>query len=223
MNKLHLKKVRNVFQVYSNGIFYLYEYAFDELDNYNSLRLIKSKRYSLENNEISLEDIIQIRRKTSIISEPQVPFPQANSFERVINLCELLNEENECSRENITLKYAFDIRQTNYYTDTLRYLGLGDKKTENNEIKYFLTPVGRSLFDLSFNKRQLKFVELILQHKVFNAVLEDYLKEQKTVEKCRIVEIMKNCNLYNVVEDSTFERRASTVKRWIDWILELPE
>lgn len=222
-NKLQEKSVRNIFQVYSNGIFYLYEFVFDEINNYNSIRLIRSKRYSLEENEISLDDIIEIRQETRIITEPQVPFPQANSFERVINLCELLNEETELSREDITIKYAFNIRQTNYYTDILRYLGLGDKKIENSEIKYFLTPLGKSLFDLSFNKRQLKYVELILQHKVFNDVLEDYLKEQRPVEIDRIVTIMKDCALYNIGKESTYERRASTIKRWIDWILDLPQ
>jgi hypothetical protein len=35
------KKVRNVFQEYSNGFFYLYEYEFEDKLNYNSLKLIR--------------------------------------------------------------------------------------------------------------------------------------------------------------------------------------
>ena len=60
-----------------------------------------------------------------IIPEPNnIPFPQANSFERIINLCEILYENNTLSRDEITYRYDFDSRQTNYYTDAGRYLGL---------------------------------------------------------------------------------------------------
>lgn len=50
--------------------------------------------------------------------EPEISFPQADSFQRVINICELL-ESQELSRDDVTEEYDFDIRQTNYsYDDT---------------------------------------------------------------------------------------------------------
>ena len=33
-----------------------------------------------------------------------------------------------------------------------------------------------------------------------------------------IMSIMKECALYNVRANSTFKRRAATVKSWIEWI-----
>jgi hypothetical protein len=36
-----------------------------------------------------------------------------------------------------------------------------------------------------------------------------------------IIQIMKASNLYNVESDSTFERRSSTVKGWLNWVLGL--
>jgi hypothetical protein len=36
-----------------------------------------------------------------------------------------------------------------------------------------------------------------------------------------IIQIMKAANLYNVDSDSTFERRSSTVKGWLNWVLGL--
>ena len=39
--------------------------------------------------------------------------------------------------------------------------------------------------------------------------------------KTEIVSIMKSSNLYNIFKDSTYERRASTVSSWVNWILEL--
>ena len=65
---------------YSNGIFTFYEYEFLEPENYNSLTLIKHKKYSIEETEIELDDIIEIYKTTRTIKEPEVPFPQADSF-----------------------------------------------------------------------------------------------------------------------------------------------
>ena len=72
---------------------------------------------------ITSEEINQLLDSVPIIDEPEISFPQADSFERVINLCELLNEH-PMTKDNITINYAFDERQTNYYTDAARYLGL---------------------------------------------------------------------------------------------------
>ena len=33
-----------------------------------------------------------------------------------------------------------------------------------------------------------------------------------------IVTIMKKCSLYNIGSDSTYLRRASTIKGWVNWI-----
>lgn len=121
-----VKAVRPVFLVYSNGIFCLYEYAFQEKEHYNSLVLKKYQRYSIEDTTIRSTDLLTLARQVQIFPEPDVPFPQADSFSRVINLCELL-KGCSLSREEVTERYAFDLRQTNYYTDAARYLGLLEK------------------------------------------------------------------------------------------------
>ena len=56
------KTIKTIFLVYSNGIFYLREYFFEEPGNYNSLRLVRQKRYSVENTRITLGDIQKILR-----------------------------------------------------------------------------------------------------------------------------------------------------------------
>jgi len=38
------KKVKSVFLVFSNGVFYLYQYEFADPKNYNSLCLVKQKK-----------------------------------------------------------------------------------------------------------------------------------------------------------------------------------
>ncbi len=214
------KKVRPIFLVYSNGIFSLYEYEFQNPYNYNSLVLIKQRNYSIEAVDISLDEILNVLNRTKTIEEPKIPFPQADSFKRVINLCELLSE-GEKSRDEITLNYAFDPRQTNYYTDAGRYLGLIEKRSQNKTPIYSLSNEGHRILRLKYKARQLKFVELILKHDVFVKVLKKYLENEKMPSKSQIVDIMKNSNLYNIDSESTYERRASTVSGWINWILGL--
>lgn len=217
------KKVRPLFLTYSNGIFHFREYVFEDPTHYNSLKLIREKKYAIRDGAINLELIQKTLNQVKIVKEPTIPFPQADSFERVINLCELLNENKVLNREYITDNYDFNVRQTNYYTDAGRYLGLIDKKQESGEIIYFLTESGQKLFNLSIIDRQQKFIELILSHLAFNKALNFYFKKSEAPNKDEIVEIMKESDLYNVESESTYKRRSSTISSWINWILDQVE
>jgi len=185
------KEIKPIFLTYSNGIFHFREYVFEDPNHYNSLKLKKEKKYVIRDEVINLEVIQKIVNEITIATEPKIPFPQANSFERLINLCELLNENGSLTREYITENYDFDVRQTNYYTDAGRYLGLTDKSKENGEINYFLTDSGKQIFSLNITKRQIKFIELILSHQVFNRVIKFYFINSEQPNKDKIVEIMK--------------------------------
>lgn len=214
------KRLKTLFMTYSNGIFTFYEYDFQNPEIYNSLTLIKQKKYSIEETEISIENILEVLKTTRLVKEPEIPFPQADSFKRIINLCEILNES-ELTRDEITANYDFDPRQTNYYTDAGRYLGLIEKCREDGQIIFSLTDEGQRLFRLKYIPRQLKLVELILSHKAFSETFKLYIKQGVLPSKYEIVEIMKSSNLYNVRSEDTFYRRASSIAGWINWILEL--
>lgn len=216
------KPVKTVFLTYTNGIFSLYEYAFHETNNYNSLVLERQKNYTLEQEEIQLEEIISIYNRVELTEEPTgIPFPQADSFRRVINICELLNENVFLSREEITYNYDFDIRQTNYYTDACRYLGLVDKERDRIEgVRYSLTDKGKAVFKLNLKRRNLYFVKCILEKRAFHEAFKGYLTELALPERAEIVKIMEKSGLYNINSNSTYNRRASTISGWINWILD---
>ncbi len=214
------KKVNSLFLTYTNGIFHFREYEFEDVNLYNSLVLKREKKYSIRDGSINLETIQQIINSVIKVEEPKIAFPQADSFERVINLCELLNKHKTLNRDDITENYDFDSRQTNYYTDAARYLGIVDKKFEKGKVAYFLTTRGKKLFNLSIFSRQIEFIKLILTHSAFNETLKLYFKKSEEPSKQEIVGIMKSANLYNVRSESTFQRRSSTVLSWINWILE---
>lgn len=212
------KTVKTIFLVFSNGTFNLYEYAFDDINNYNSIRLVKQKNYILST-EICLQDIENILNETIISEEPQISFPQANSMPRIINLVELLNEK-PMTRQDITSEYAFNERQTNYYTDAGRYLGLINKgiNSEKN-ILFTLSTLGKHIMKLEYRERQLAIAAQILKHKVFNETLKCHLQYGEMPDTNTIVKLMKQSNIYNVEAESTFVRRASTITGWINWVL----
>ena len=217
------KNVRSIFLTYTNGIFHLREYTFENINHYNSIKLVKQQKYAIKDEVINLESIQKILYESRTIEEPKVPFPQANSFERIINLCELLNENLSLTKGDITENYDFDERQTNYYSDAARYLGLIDKKNENGRVVFSLTKKGSELFKISITKRQIELARLILSHSAFKRTLDLYFKNAKPPAINEITKIMKESELYQVKSDETFSRRASTVLKWVNWIVELIE
>ncbi|MDX8045375.1 translation elongation factor [Gracilibacillus sp. S3-1-1] len=217
------KQVRPVFFTYSNDIFSFFIYEFTDPKRYNSLKLIEQKDFILTHERLELEDIVKVLQTVEMVPEPEIPFPQADSFTRVVDLLGLL-VETDMSKDHITRNYDFDVRQTNYYTSAGMYLGLIEKyKGENGQVMFALTRTGRDIMRRGTKDKFLGLTKSILAHEPFKQVLVEYLQNDIPPEKERVVEIMKRCNLYNVNSESTYFRRASTVIGWTNWILDLPE
>ena len=216
------KTVKPVFLIFSNGMFNLYQYQFEDPQNYNSLILVKQRNYVIAT-EICLADIENLLRTVPLAQEPDISFPQADCMSRIVNLIELLNEK-PMTKQDITSEYAFDERQTNYYTDAGRYLGLIDKThDEDGNILFQLSAGGHRIMGLEYKERQLALVTQILMHKVFNETLKLHLQCGEMPDKQTIIQIMKRSNLYRVEADSTYLRRSSTVVGWVNWILGIIE
>lgn len=216
------KTVKPIFLIFSNGVFNLYQYQFDEPRNYNSLRLVKQKNYVIAT-EITLSDIENLLRTMPTVQEPEISFPQANSMSRIINLMELLNEK-PMTKQDITSEYAFDERQTNYYTDAGRYLDLMDKgRDEDGNILFQLSSRGRHIMSLDYKERQLAIVAQILKHKAFKETLKLHLQCGEMPDTQTVVQIMRQSDLYHVEAESTYVRRSSTIVGWINWILSIIE
>lgn len=213
------KNVRPIFLTYSNGVFELREYKFTDVDVYNSLELIKHSKYVIQDGVINTEIIEGLRASVAVVREPGIPFPQANAFERVINLTELVHDKGMLTKEEITIEYAFAGRQSDYYMNAARYLGLVQTTEVDGQIVCTLTQRGENLFGLSITERQKAFIRYISEHGAFNEVLKRTLQEGAVPDRGVIVNIMKASGLYKINSDDTYERRASTVIAWINWIL----
>ena len=216
------KDIKSVFLVYSNGTFNLYQYKFQDPQNYNSLQLVKQSNFLIATS-INIEDIQEVIRASAIIDEPKIPFPQADSMSRIINLLETLNKH-DMSKSDITSFYAFDERQTNYYTDAGRYLGLIEKETTQDKVKMFsLSKLGKKVMNSPYKERQLGIVGQIVKHSAFRTVLELHLKYGEMPSRNKVIQIMKNSHLYQINTEKTYYRRASTIIGWVNWILTVIE
>jgi hypothetical protein len=76
---------------------------------------------------------------------------------------------------------------------------------------------------LPYYHKYLAIVRCILSHEIFNKALKLYFKQLAPLSKEQITDIMKQSTIYGVEKDSTYFRRAQTIAKWIEWILDLEE
>ncbi|NET51987.1 MAG: hypothetical protein F6K09_25805 [Merismopedia sp. SIO2A8] len=132
------KQVVPVLMTYSNDVFSFFIYKFKNDYDYNSAFLLKQQNYVIDSEQIQLSDVNDIFGQLKLMAETtDIPFPQADSFERIIDLLSLLFEK-DLTKDEITENYQFDVRQTQYYTDACRYIGLVNKnKNYSTKEKFF--------------------------------------------------------------------------------------
>lgn len=219
----HKKPVTPVFLNYSNEIFSFHVYEFEEPGNYNSLRLVTRKRYQIVPTEIEISDVRRILAGHQVKPEPEgVPFPQADTFTRVVDLLSLLKAAGgTLTQDEITTSYDFDVRQTQYYYNAGAYLRLIERAVdqERGGVIYSLTALGVQIMSKAPQKRNLALVELILAQRVFRATAVYYLTNAQAPPIATIVMYMTDAKL--TINNTTKARRAQTVIVWVKWIIGL--
>lgn len=151
-------------------------------------------------------------RKTGlevIIKGTQLGLPQANDINKIIKI--LMADEKVLTDKD----YAMEVigvttpRQVSYYISALQYLNYitKDNKFNNNAIK--------------LEKDQDKIIEDIynklLNDKICGTIFNKF-RETEELNKEEIINIIKE-NKINLA-DSTIRRRASTIKAWVEWMIE---
>jgi hypothetical protein len=210
------KPVIPLLMVYSNDIFHFFQYIFEDINNYNSLKLISYKSYTFENETITLDEIIEIWKSIKTPIESKITFPQADSFIRIIDLLSILFEH-ELTREEVTLQYEFDPRQTDYYITACVYLGLVERIRINGEKGYQLSVKSKHIMSLRYKQKNLALIKKVLERPVFHKAFGFVIKNNKIPNKNKICDIMNKAHLS--INQTTIERRSSTVRSWLDWIL----
>ncbi|CDR23439.1 type II restriction enzyme [Staphylococcus argenteus] len=218
------KPIRLVLSIYANKIFRLFEYEFVDANNMSSIKKIKDHMYSIEDINIYWEDILEVYKNTMVemddkYSKKGVPFIQADSMDRIISLLENLHNNPLSEKQIAEELMGFTTRQSNYYYNAGKYLGLFEKTSDRHK-RIKLTSMGNFLYNLPYKERQLKIIELIFKHKIFkdlfHMIIETgYIPSKDVIEK-------KMINL-NVCSKNLTNRRAQTVYSWLLWILKLTQ
>ncbi len=213
------KPIRLIFSVYSNRIYRLFEYRFKIPEDYSSIELVKFKNYSLQDTKITKEDLWEVRNHTTTrtdddMNDTDIPFIQANSMDRIISLLENLYE-NPMTGLQIAELMDFEPRQSDYYFNAGRYLGLFEKHADDKQRIVSLTPLGEKVFRLNYKKRQLKLVELILEHEIFGAFFDSMMLTGQLPDKNKIADEMRRLHVCN---ESQIVRRAGSVSGWLKWM-----
>jgi len=211
------KSVIPVFLVYSNDIFHAFIYQFEDDNHYNSLKLLEHKAYTFADEEVTLSEVINMWKGIKPILEPDITFPQANSFARVVDLLSLLYER-ELTRDEVTSQYGFDSRQTNYYVSACEYLNLIKRtNTPDGNRIYELNDEARVIMGLKFKAKYLALIKKVLERPVFHKAFGLAINTGQPPGNQEICKIMVEAGLR--INETTICRRSSTVSGWIDWIL----
>lgn len=221
------KHIRNIYMQYSDGTFYLREYVFDDVNEYNSIRLHKEKKYLIverDRKKITAKLLFQIANNIQVEQAPMgIPFPQCDDFRRIIYLCELFWEDvnKEWTKEDLFQNLSFgsiDPRQVDYYLNGALFIGVISRRIDNRVAYYQLSDFGRQIMICTtHNERSLKFIESICKNEIFNRVLKHSIERGVLLNRQDIIPIMREYNLFE--RDAMYERRSSTVRRWVFWCL----
>ncbi|HWS88244.1 MAG TPA: hypothetical protein VN282_14835 [Pyrinomonadaceae bacterium] len=219
------KRIVPIFLSYSHAdsVFSFHVFRFREPQLYNSIELIEQRKFRVVPSDIGEDDLTSALARVRGGPEPEgVPFPQADSFARVIDLLtQLRGAGGVLTQDYITSNYAFDMRQTRYYTDAASYLGLVARRGRGQGTSYALTPLGERIMSLPPRERNLALVERVLERKVFRQSAELYLEQGRRPPSESVRALIRAAELG--LSESTVRRRAATVLAWTDWIMKLPK
>jgi hypothetical protein len=212
------KPIRTIFLTYSNDTFNVYEYLWPDTAYLSSCQLVSWKKYAFEtrkNAEASIYELALIDEglETRIVSP--VPFPQADNFERVIDLVSLLIDSPKTTEE-LTLYYDFDPRQSDYYFNAARFLGLAE--LDQNKLRR-ATSLAFEIYKLPPRKKYFEIGKLLLR---FASVRKTYLFSKSSsggLDPLSVMKIVKESGeASGITEDSTLKRRSQTVSAWANWL-----
>lgn len=144
--------------------------------------------------------------------DKKIPFPQANDFTKVIKILE--TDEQELTNKEYLMKVleVSTNRQVQYYISACQFLGLLDEdcKFTKDALK-----IRKSCYD----NKILSLSRLIVSTPVFGEVFFKKYIYNEDSSKDEIAQLISD--LWN--SDDSFAvcyRRASTVKKWLEWIEE---
>jgi hypothetical protein len=170
------------------------------------------------------KEIVHVARKVREQSKAsqktfrEVPFPQADDFERIIDLVEFLSESPR-TIEEITLQYEFAPRQSDYYFNAARYLGLAEVSRGDDGTNFRqATELAKTIITMPYKERQLRLAELILAIDPIAEIYLDWINGIETPNLDKIEKLFTESKSSQGLSGATLRRRAQTINAWVTWL-----
>jgi hypothetical protein len=209
------KEIIPLFFVYTNGLFYILQFAFGE--EYGELRCVKSKCFTV-NEPVKLAiNLKQLLAESRIEPEPDVPYPQANDLDKVIDIVTNFHSAGLSNKPAIAEFFDFDERQGDYYLNAGYYLGLLKRVPDSHEFE--LTREGEYIAKSeNRSRRNLLLLKQMLKRPSFNEIVR--LFENKKWDFYVLSDDVLSPIIQRHVKlnETTARRRASTVMSWLRWV-----
>jgi len=203
------KRVIPVFFVYNpkEQTYNFWQYEFSNHEDYNSLKPVKSRSYTVEQEQDWGALIRELINRPPDWTKVDT-VPQADDFSRVARLPLLISKGID-NADKFAQAENFTTRQSSYYREAAELVGL--VKMKNN--KYVLTEAGEVYVNLKPKERGEFLLRMLLRlpiiHEAMSVLLDKgvlYLDELASI-------IEKRTRLGR----NTPRRRAQTVRSWLKW------
>jgi len=210
------KEIIPLFFLYTNGLFYLLEFRFEE--EYGKLQCIRSKCFTV-NEPVKLEiNLRQLLEEIHIETEPDVPYPQANDLDKVVDIITNFKSAGLSNKPAIAEFFDFDERQGDYYLNAGYYLGLLKRVPDTTE--FGLTREGEYIArSENRSRRNLLLLTQMLKRPSFNEIIRLFESKNRNLSLLNVDMLAPIIQKNSGLDGSTPRRRASTVMSWLRWMV----
>lgn len=210
-----------VLVTHSNGVFTFFELDFTFHDDISFAEIISVRSFAFSSPFVTEKAIESALKSQKQLLSSGVPFPQADKFEKVVDLLEILNRSPR-TQEEIATEFAFDARQADYYFNAAKFLGLVKGGAPLEQVK-MLSDLGREIMSLPPSNRNSQLVRLILEVPVFRTTLSKHIETGNADLNMVALSSLEEVAGHYGLGASTVQRRAKTLASWCQWILDLVE
>lgn len=149
-------------------------------------------------------------KKNALLPVISAPFPQANRFDRVLAMLQVVARERQMTKEELAQLFdeSLDLRDVGYYASVLQWLGFVTIK--NGVIS--MTSSGFEIASTSHAERMRILANIVFGEPIFHHALHD----DSTPIPLKLFERWR-------IGNSTPARRLSTIKAWVKYFKEYVE
>jgi hypothetical protein len=207
------------FLLYKQGdVYNIGEYKFLDPDNFSSIELVNHHLFTIGSFSFTPANVLATVNKGPIeLTSEDAPFPQADDVSKYEQILELLSE-GSASKQALAEFFQFDGRQSDYYSNALRFLGLA--------IRISPGEIGLSVLGVKYSQssgivRREILIRQMSQLESFRFLVSKDTYDPKLDGRSGLYEVIER-DFEHIFEtdasDSVIRRRASTIIGWVSWI-----